>query len=121
MAFSNDPMIIARYGLFFNSKAVTYSAYNLDIHLPAYEVSDGPTLNFFTKMFFSTREYVLGVDAALVHDFMCRHKDKYDRKIASKILRDIWIACGLNKTKGYLVYWLMDTYQWLRHGREWKS
>lgn len=121
MAFSNDPMIITRYGLFFNSKEVTYSAYDLDIHIPAYEVSDGPTLNWFTKLFFSTREYVLGVDAALVHDYMCRHKDQYDRRIASRILKDIWITCGLNKIKGYLVYFFTDLYQWIRYGKQWKS
>lgn len=119
MAFSNDPRIISRYGLFFNSKAVTYSAYGVDVNIPAYESTDGPTLTFITKLFFSMKEYRLGIDAALVHDYMCRHKALYDRNISSRMLRDIWIACGLNKFKGYLTYYLMDAYQWLKHGREW--
>lgn len=121
MAFSNDPLIIVRYGLFFNTKEVTYSGYGTDVHIPVFESSDGPTLNFFTRMFFSQREILLGTDAALVHDYMCRHKDQYDRKTSSRMLRDIWIACGLNKIKGYMMYGCVDFYQWLRHGKEWKS
>lgn len=121
MPFSNDPEIIVRYGLFFNSKETTYSDYGISVHIPIFEASDGPTLTFFTKLFFSTREYVLGAQAALVHDYMCRHKDQYDRKTASKMLRDIWISNGLNKIKGYLVYFFMDLYQLIKHGRQWKS
>lgn len=121
MAFSNDPKIIVKYGLFFNSKAVTYSDYGIDVNIPAYESSDGPTLNFITKLFFTTREYVLGADAALVHDYMTRHKSQYDRNTASKMLRDIWIACGLNKIKGWIMYYLVDLYQAVKHGKEWKS
>lgn len=121
MAFSNDPKIVVRSDLFFNSKEVTYSAYGVDVNIPAYESTDGPTLTFITKLFFSTREYRLGINAALVHDYMCRHKPLFDRNISSRMLRDIWIACGLNKFKGYMVYYLTDFYQWVKYGREWGS
>lgn len=121
MAFSNDPKIIERYGLFFNSRAVTYSDYGVDVHIPAFESTDGPTFSWFTKLFFSMREYRIGIDAALVHDYMCRHKPLFDRRTSSKMLIDIWVACGLNKFKGIFVYWFVDLYQWVKYGREWGS
>jgi hypothetical protein len=121
MAFSNDPKILVRYGLFFNSKAVTYSAYGVDVCIPAYESSDGPTLNWFTKLFFTLEDYRRGIDAAIVHDYMCRHKALYDRNVSSKMLRDIWVACGLPKWKGYLMYLFVDLYQLVKYGKTWGS
>lgn len=119
--FNRDPKICVKYGLFFNSVAVTYTDYDTEVIIPQYEASDGPTLNWLTRIFFSNREYVMGAEAALVHDYMCRHKELYSRRVSSKMLRDIWISCGLNKIKGWLVYFLVDFYQFLMFRNEWKS
>lgn len=110
-----------RYGLFFNSVEVIYKDYDTEVVIPQYEVTDGPTLNFFTRLFFSNREYVLGIEAALVHDYMCRHKKKYSRLISSKMLRDIWIASGLNPIKGWLVFFFVDLYQFIKFRKSWKE
>ena len=42
---------------------------------------------------------------------MCRHKEKYKRKEATKILVSLWIDAGLPKWKGYIVYIFVELYQ----------
>lgn len=121
MAFNQEPKMIVKYGFFFNSNPVIYSDYGVDVDIPPYEASDGPTLTIIPRWFLSNRDYVLGVEAALVHDYMCRHKTRYDRRIASKMLYDIWVFNGLNKFKGIIVYLCVDLYQWIRFGKEWAS
>ena len=121
MTFNRDPQIRVKYGLFFNSVPVTYTDYGIKVHIPQYEASDGPTLNFITKLFFTSREYVMGAEAAMVHDYMCRHKDQFPRKVSSKMLRDIWIACGLNRIKGWIMYFFVDLNQLLLFGKDWKE
>lgn len=121
MTFNQDPKIMVRYGLFFNSKEIIYRDYDTEVIIPLFESSDGPTVNWVPRWLLSNREYVLGAKAAMVHDYMCRHKSRYSRNVASKMLRDIWIKSGLNPIKGWIIYFLVDFYQWLVFGREWKS
>ena len=119
--FNRDPKMRIRNGLFFNSQSVVYSDYGVDVNIPAYESSDGPTLTIIPRWLISDREYVLGVEAALVHDYMCRNKNKYDRRIASRMLRDIWVNAGLGKIKGSLIYLFVEIYQWIMFRKEWKG
>lgn len=121
MAFDREPVVQVKYGLFFNRREVVYTSHDTKVSLEAGEVSDGVTLTWFTKLFITPREYLLGTNAALVHDHMCKNKSQYDRKISSKMLRDIWISDGLNPIKGYLVYFFTDLYQFIRYRKEWKS
>ena len=119
--FNRDPKMRIRNGLFFNSQSVIYSDYGVEVHIPAYESSDGPTLTIIPRWMISAREYVLGVEAALVHDYMCRNKSKYDRRISSMMLRDIWIRSGLNPIKGWIVFHFVEIYQWIMFRNEWRS
>ncbi len=121
MAFNIKPEIVVKDGFLFNTKEVVYTSDGLSIKIPEFSKSDGVTLNGFTKIFFSTKEFLLGAEAAMIHDFMCRNKGKYDRKLSSKFLRDIWVASGLNPIKGFFVYIFTDLYQFIRYGKEWKS
>ena len=116
-----EPTIVAKNGLFFNTESYVYLDYGTQVIVPPFEDSDGPTLKGFTRLLFSLYEYNLGIPAAHLHDYMCRHKEEYDRKISTQMLVDLWVRAGLPKWKGALVGFGVNLYQLLQNGSEWKS
>lgn len=121
MGFIQKSRILIDSGYFYNESLLIYEDYDYRVEVPKQTMSDGPTLNWFTKLFFSTKEYRLGVEAAIVHDHMCNNKHLYSRRMSSRFLRDIWIAAGLNPIKGWLVFIFTDLYQWWEFRDHWKS
>jgi hypothetical protein len=120
MAFLKDVELTIRDdGWIVNTENLIYSDYNTTVSIPSHELSDGPTLNWFTKLFISPKEYRCGFKAAFVHDYMCRHKSLYSRKVSSLMLRDIWISCGLNSFKGAILCFCVDLYQLVKYGKTW--
>jgi hypothetical protein len=122
MAFLKDEeLTVGNDGWIYNKYSIIYSDYGVTISIPAHELSDGPTLNGFTKLFISPEEYRRGFKAAFIHDYMCRHKFAFSRKVSSLMLRDIWISCGLPKWKGTILYFCVDLYQLAKYGKTWGS
>ena len=116
-----QPTLLCKNGLFFNRDSVIYTDYNVQVIVPPFEPSDGPTLNWFTKLFVTMEEYRIGIPAAHLHDYMCRNKEQFDRRVATKMLIDIWVDAGLSRTKGELIGFCINCYQLVKHGSEWKS
>lgn len=121
MGFNHEPTIIAKDGYFYNLEPFEYVDYGVHIYIPEMQKSDGPTLNGFTRTFFTMHEYRLGILASFVHDYMCDHKYWYSRRVSSLILRDIWMAKGLNPVKAQFMFLFTDLFQFLLHGKQWKS
>ena len=50
---------------------------------------------------------------ALFHDIMCDDKSvvNYDRKLASKIFKEVLIDCGVNKVIAHIMYVFVEVFQ----------
>lgn len=121
MGFRKESLIAIKDGFIYNKEELIYESDGVEVIVPPGEISDGVTLTWITKLFFTTREFLLGAEAAIIHDHMCKNKEEYDRRLSSKFLRDIWVSKGLNRIKGFLIYIFTDLYQFLLFRREWKS
>ncbi len=80
-------------------------------------VSDGCTIPRFLWTIFAcphTPEYL---PASLIHDWLLCHPQAIDRdrKLASRIFKQILIKEGVSKSKAQLMYWIVDIVQWLRN------
>ena len=119
--FDKEPRIVVKFGYMWNTIQFTYSGNGEVVTVPENFQSDGATLNGFTKLFFSTREFLLGSEAAVVHDYMTKNKSEFDRRASSVILKEIWVEAGLNPIKGEILCLFTDLYQCLLYRNEWKS
>ena len=80
-------------------------------------VSDGCTIPRFLWTIFAcphTPEYL---PASLIHDWLLCHPQAInrDRKLSSRIFRQLLIKEGVSKSKAQLMYWIVDIVQWLRN------
>lgn len=82
-----------------------------DITIPEGFVFDGVTVKAPFTFLFSNKDLRKGIRASCFHDWMCKHKDKYDRKDATKLLVDMWVEDGLPKWKSSFVYISVELYQ----------
>lgn len=117
--FNKEPIIIVVNGTLINTERVVYEGYGIEVPIPRGFQSDGPTLVFITRLFITTKEFLLGAKAALIHDYMCKHKRKFSRKISSKMLRDQWVEDGLHPIKGFFLYILVELFQIIEARKEW--
>ena len=81
------------------------------IKVPAHFVFDGVTVKAPFTLIFSNKDLRKGIKASCFHDWMCKHKDLYRRKQATKILVELWKENGLSTWKCWIVYICVEIYQ----------
>lgn len=82
-----------------------------NLFIPKGFIFDGVTVKAPFTLLFSNKDLRKGILASCFHDYMCRHKDIYKRKDATKVLIDLWIKEGLPKWKSYIVFVCVELYQ----------
>lgn len=77
---------------------------------------DGVTVKAPFTLLFSSKDLRKGIKASCFHDYMCKHKEQYTRKYATKVLVDLWRKEGLNRYKAYIVKVCVNAYQMIKGG-----
>lgn len=89
------------------------------ISVPKGFVFDGVSIPWFVMWMFSHNDLKRGIKAACFHDFMCEHKDIYQRREATAILLKLWKNAGLGNRwytawKPWVVYLFVEIYQMMK-------
>lgn len=82
-----------------------------NLRIPKGFIFDGVTVKAPFTFIFSNKDLRKGIRASCFHDYMCRHKDKYKRKEATKTLVNLWVEDGLPRWKGWIVFIFVELYQ----------
>lgn len=85
-----------------------------EIFIPKGFIFDGVTLKFPYSFFFSSKDIYKGIRAALVHDYMCKNKNIYNRKRATDILIEMWLEDELPLWKALFIKPAVNLYQFLK-------
>lgn len=108
----NDPLIQVKIGLYRDNNFVTIKPLvHKGIRIPSGFVFDGVTVRAPFTFIFSNKDLRKGIIASCFHDWMCRRKETYKRKEATKVLIDLWKKEGLPTWKCWIVYLFVEIYQ----------
>ena len=85
--------------------------------VPEYFKSDGATITLkLAKFIIGCEHNPLFFPAVILHDYMCCHKDKYKRKLASDVMLYLLLERGVLKWQAYLMYICVELYQKYHEG-----
>lgn len=94
-------------------------AKNYKITVPEDFQSDGATVTFkLAEIIIGCGHCPLFFPAVLIHDYMCVHKESYERNFASRVMLKLLLTRGAPKWKAHLMYWAVEIYQ--KYWEKWR-
>ena len=119
IGYNKEPIIIIKDGVYVNTERIIYNNKEVTLAIPRGFRSDGVTTTWFTRLFLSEEDIRKGINGAIAHDYMCKHKAKYTIKQSSQILKEQWVKDGLSNWKAHLIYIGTFCYQYIISKNKW--